>query len=484
MLYWSKILKLGLLLISLLFSLRSVDDHPNVLFVIADDWSWLHAGTYGDSIVGTPTINRIADEGVRFEHAYVASPSCTPSRASILTGQWFWRLEQGANLYGPLLPEHAVFPDLLEESGYHVGFTRKGWGPGNLGARTRNPAGDRYASLENFLEARPGDRPFMFWFGTHDPHRAYEPGSGAQSGIDLDGINVPAAFPDVPEVRSDIADYYFEVQRIDRELSELLDLLEKAGELDQTLIVITSDNGMPFPRAKSMLYDLGTRVPLIMRLPGLIAPGRVVTDMVSLTDLAPTFLALAGLDQPEAMTGQSLVPLLRSRESGLVDPTRTAVYFGKERHVPSQESPDGGGYPMRAIRTHDYLYIRNFRPDRWPGGTPNEERAFMSGAWYSDTDAGPTKHVMIAGRHDNPANAALYDLAFGKRPGEELYDLNADPEQLYNLALDPAYAAPKRTLWNQLLATLNATGDPRVLGTGDFFDLQPYTGGVVRRPNE
>ena len=452
---------------------------PNILLVIADDWSWLHAGAYGDRAVATPNIDRIAREGVVFEHAFVSSPSCTPSRASLLTGQSFWRLRAGGNLYGSLATHHAAYPDLLEAAGYRVGYTRKGWGPGRLGDRERNPAGDRYESFAAFLETRDEDQPFSFWFGTHDPHRGYDPESGVRSGIALDSIAVPSAFPDAPAVRSDIADYYYEVQRIDQDLGGLVNLLAEAGELDQTLIVITSDNGMPFPRAKGNLYDLGVRVPLIARLPGKIPGGRRVTDLVSLTDLAPTFLVLAGAPVPDAMTGASLMPQLTTDRSGRVDSTRNAVYFGRERHTPAQETPLGGGYPMRALRTDDYLYVYNFAPDRWPAGTPNDEQSFMHGAWYSDIDGSPTKHFMVDHAEHH---AALFALAFDKRPGEELYDLRADPDQLVNIAQSPAYADAKRALWNQLFGELHASGDPRVLGAGALFDFQPYTGGIVRKP--
>ena len=177
-------------------------DQPNILFVIADDWSWPHAGAYGDPVIQTPNFDRVAREGVLFEHAYVSSPSCTPSRASILTGQWFWRLGGGGNLYGPLPPEHPVYPDLLEANGCHVGYTRKGWAPGNLGQRPRNPAGREYDSFSAFLEQRTEGKPFSFWFGTHDPHRVYDTGSGAASGIALGEIQLPAIFPDSPAVRA------------------------------------------------------------------------------------------------------------------------------------------------------------------------------------------------------------------------------------------------------------------------------------------
>lgn len=455
---------------------RPAADPPNLLFVIADDWSWPHAGAYGDPAIRTPHIDRVAREGVLFEHAYVSSPSCTPSRAAILTGQHFWRLGAGANLYGRLSPEHPVYTDLLEEHGYFVGHTRKGWGPGELGERDRNPAGPAYDSFAHFMDERPGDRPFHFWFGTFDPHRPYETGSGADAGIPLEEINVPAIFPDHPDVRGDIADYYFEVERLDRELGEMLDLLERRGELDNTVVIVTSDNGMPFPRAKSHIYDMGVRVPLAIRAPGR-ASGRTVRDLVSLTDLAPTFLEMAGTEVPEAMTGRSLLDLLSPE--GDVDSRREAVYFGKERHVPSQEAPDGGGYPMRGVRTADYLYIKNFRPDRWPSGTPNYDQAFIYPAWYADTDAGPTKHYMIDHRDDDNHHRHLFDLAFAKRPGEELYDLARDPEQLQDVASDTDYSEIRQELWGRLMEVLHETGDPRVRGQGDFFDTQPYTGGVV-----
>ncbi len=461
-------------------TVRLAPDVPNVLFVIADDWSWLHAGAYGDEVIRTPNIDRVAREGVVFDNAYVAAPSCTPSRASIVTGQWFWRLGAGANLYGPLPPEHPVYPDLLEHGGYHVGFTRKGWAPGNLGERNRNPAGDRYETFDDFLVHRPDDAPFSFWFGTHDPHRAYELGSGAAAGIPVGDLEVPAIFPDSPEVRGDIADYYFEVERIDRELGGMLATLEDVGELDRTMVVITSDNGMPFPRAKSNLYDMGVRVPLIIRWPEHVPAGRRISDFVSLTDLAPTFLEVARVAVPDVMTGRSLMDLLTTEFSGRVDSTRSMTFFGKERHVPSQEAPDTGGYPMRAVRTDEYLYVRNFRPDRWPVGTPNHELSFIQPAWYGDTDGSPTKHYMIDHRDDDATHRLLFELAFEKRPGEELFDLRKDPDQLHNVAMDPAYTDTKRTLFNTLMGTLYATGDPRVRGLGDFFDMQPYTGGVVR----
>ena len=192
---------------------------PNVLVAIADDWSFPHAGVYGDTTVRTPNFDRIAREGVRFTHAFVAAPSCTPSRAALLTGQAVHRLEEGANLHGFLPKSYPVYPDLLEDAGYVVGYTGKGWGPGRFepGGRDRNPAGPVFTGFDEFMQKREPGRPFCFWFGSQDPHRPYEPGTGAQAGMRPEGVRVPRFLPDTAEVRQDLLDYYFEVQRFDRE---------------------------------------------------------------------------------------------------------------------------------------------------------------------------------------------------------------------------------------------------------------------------
>jgi uncharacterized sulfatase len=448
-----------------------VAERPNILFAIADDWSWPHASCGGDNVVKTPTFDRVARQGVLFTNAFVTAPSCTPSRGSIVTGQWHWRLEQGCNLHSTLPAKFDVYPDLLERAGYHVGFTAKGWGPGKIkpAGRTRNPAGPKYENFAEFLKARRGDSPFCFWFGSRDPHRGYKWQSGINSGMKLDDVQVPQCFPDSETVRTDLCDYYWEVQRFDREVGQLLNVLEEGDQLDNTLVVMTSDNGMPFPRCKSNLYDLGTHVPLAVCWGRAIKGGRIVDDFVSLSDLAPTFLQAAGRAVPSAMTGRSLLSILTSNKSGLVDSARDKVITGKERHH-GKCRPDGAGYPMRAIRTHEFLYIRNFKPDRWPAGSAD---IVSSQGTYSDVDRSPTKDYMIQHRKD-PKVSGFFQLAFGKRQAEELYDLRKDPGQLNDVAQLDEYAEVKSKLGAALTAELIAGGDPRIGGKGDAFDSYPY----------
>ncbi len=457
--------------------LRAAPAHrPNILFCIADDWAWPHAGAYGDPVVRTPAFDRLAREGVLFEHAYVTAPSCTPSRNSILTGQWHWRLGQGVNLWSTLHPRHPVYPLLLEKAGYAVGHWRKAWGPGNWRAlgRTRDPAGPAFKGFEAFMRQRPKDRPFCFWLGAYDPHRPYRWQSGANSGIDIGRIRLPADLPDAETVRHDVADYYFEVQRWDADVGRALGLLEAEGLLDRTLVVMTGDNGMPFPRHKTNLYDGGVRVPLAVRWGERVKGGRRVADFVSLADLAPTFLEAAGVAVPDVMTGRSLLGVLLSEKSGRVDPARDHVLVGRERHTPAQAFPETGGYPMRAIRTHRWLYIRNFRPDRWPAGAPENS---VRGIPYADCDNGPTKAYMLEHR-DDPVVAPLFRLAFAKRPAEELYDLQADPDQLHNVAGEARLAQVKADLARRLMEELKATGDPRAVGGAEVIDRYPYYGRV------
>jgi N-sulfoglucosamine sulfohydrolase len=456
---------------------------PNILFCIADDWGWPDASAYGAKAVATPGFDRVAREGVLFDHAFVTAPSCTPSRNSILTGQFHWRLGAGANLWSSLPLEHPVYPLLLEDAGYHVGHWRKAWGPGRWQAlgRTRHPAGlPVKRGFREFLAGRPAGSPFCFWLGSDDPHRPYRPGSGAEAGIDPARVCVPADLPDCEVVRGDLADYLFEVRRFDRDVAAALAVLDEIGEAANTIVVITGDHGMPFPRHKCHLYDSGTRVPLAIRWPAVVKPGRRVSDFVSLADLAPTFLAAAGLPVPEVMTGKSLLPVLAADGSGRIDPARDHVLTGRERHTPAQEAPQVGGYPMRAIRTDHHLYIRNEEPGRWPSGCPTGS---TKGWDYADCDDSPTKRLLVD-RRDDPAIRPFFELAFAKRPAEELYDLRADPGQLENVAADPANAEIKAALRERLAAGLTATGDPRAAGRGPEFERHPYysTTAVDRGP--
>jgi len=445
---------------------------PNILLCLADDQSYPHASAYGEPVISTPVFDRVAREGVLFTQAHCAAPSCTPSRSAILTGQDIWRLGQGGQLFGTLPAEHPVYTELLTKSGYHVGYMSKGWAPGNdrAGGRTSNPAGAPFKNLQEFLSKAPEGKPWCFWFGSRDPHRGYRKGSGARAGLDPAKVRVPEIFPDTPEVRSDICDYFFEIQRFDRQIGEMLELIEKAGQRDDTLVVITSDNGMPFPRAKATLYDLGTHMPLAIRWPSRVQGGRTVDDFVNLTDLAPTFLEAAGLTPPKSTTGRSLLNLLRSTKSGIVEPGRDAVYAARERHAWCRIK--GTGYPIRMIRTRDYLYVRNYEPDRWPAG---DYRVVTNEGHYGDVDASPTKSYML--EHNKAGRGKeLFEMAFGKRPREELYDCRKDPYQLRNLASDPACKATLRKLSDRLTAHLKATGDPRETTGETPWDAWPYYG--------
>ncbi len=454
---------------SLLAEMAKTKKRPNILFAIADDWGWPHSPQYGDDALRTPTFDGIAEKGILFNHAYVSAPSCTPSRNAILTGKYHWQLGGGANLWSVFPEGHETYPNVLEENGYFVGSYRKAFGPGK--DRPRPVAGRRYKSPEQFFDARPKDKPFCLWFGTSDPHRPYETGSGIKNGIDPEKIKLPPYLPDSETVRSDIADYYYEVQRFDREVGECLRLIEQRGELDNTIVVMTGDHGWPFPRGKSNLYDLGVRVPLAMQWPARVAGARVVDDFVSFTDFAPTFTQAAGLEPLGAMRGQSFMNVLLAGTSGRVDAGRDHVFTGKERHTPAQRDYMGGT-PMRAIRTDDFLYIHNFKPARWPVGHPDGS---IQGMVLADCDDGPTKKFIIDHRED-PLIRKSYELCFGKRPEDELYDLKKDPHQVHNVAYEIAYQPVVSKLKARLFAFLEKTNDPRVVSREEPFDHYPYLG--------
>jgi len=468
---------------------------PNILFCISDDQSYAHTGAAHDQVVKTPAFDRVAREGIHFYHAFCDAPTCGPSRSAILTGQPIWRLEEAGNIHSTLPAKFTTYTELLEDAGYATGFTGKGWSPGRLepGGRKANPAGaefnrrrvkppfrgianrDYAANFDDFLAQVGKDQPFCFWLGTHEPHRGYEEGAGRRTGKDPSRVVVPPIFPDHPVVRNDLLDYFVEIEHFDRMVGRAISTLEKSGQLDNTIVVVTSDHGMPFPRAKASLYDAGTRVPLAIRWPrGIINPGRSFGILVNLSSLAPTFLKAAGLEVPETMTRHHLMDAFSNvgkPETRLFqDPS--AAFIAMERHDGCRKG--GKGYPCRAIRTQEYLYIRNYEPERWPAGNPDRQFCARD-IPFGEVDSSPTKTLLMDNK-DKPGFKRFYDLAFAKRPAEELYHVGRDPGQLENLAGNPEFASVLKKLSARLQEHLVRTGDPRALGLDAPWDYYPYYG--------
>lgn len=524
-----RILFFSWLLVALSVQAAGKQSRPNILFAFADDWG-RYASAYAkvdgrpspNDVIKTPHFDRVAREGVLFKNAFVTAPSCTPCRSSLLSGQYFYRTGRAAILQGAFWDAKIPsYPLLLANVGYHIGETYKVWSPGTpndapygggkfrfegsgrrfnqfsqnvtrmVGGGKRVPAAKQVlydevmGNFGAFLKARPKDNPFCYWFGPTLVHRKWTKGSGKKLwGIDPDSLKgkLPGMLPDVPIVREDFADYLGEVQAFDAALGLILEKLKAVGELDNTVVVVSGDHGAPgFPGGKCNLYDFGVGVPLAVWWPGKPG-GRVVEDYVNLMDLAPTFLELGGVKPPKVMTGRSLVPVLESKANGMVDAKHNWVITGRERHV-AQAREGLLPYPQRALRTPDYLYIINFKPDRWPMGNPynlTDDKApdyntlanntFVT---YGDLDASPTKAWLI--EHRNEAEWRWhYDYAFGKRPREELFILKDDPDQLKNVASEAKYAAIKKKLNAQLMAELKRTNDPRVKGDGSTFDKPPF----------
>lgn len=438
----------------------SQKSRPNILFLIADDWSYPHAGIYGDETVRTPTFDALARNGAWFENAYCAAPSCAPSRASILLGRYPHQMESAGNLWSIIPAKFPNWVSLLKEEGYHTGKSRKGWGPGDFeaGGYEHNPAGRDYPDFDTFLKEKKSGQPFSYWFGSQDPHRVYETNTGIKTGMDMKTVQVPEFLPDLPCVRNDIMDYYYEVERFDRESGTIIAKLEKMGLLENTIIVMTSDNGMPFPRAKATLYDFGTRMPLAMYWKGHIEGGKRISEFMNFVDFGPTFLEAAGLEIPKEFSGHSVLELFSSEGK---KSERSKVFLERERHANVRKGDLS--YPVRAIRTKDFLYIKNFEPDRWPAGDPN---AHISVGQYGDVDNSITKFLMMK-MEGKPTDKAYFQQAFEKRPVEELYVLADDPYNLKNEV--------RNTKYEQELANLRSELENWMKETNDLRATEPQT---------
>jgi N-sulfoglucosamine sulfohydrolase len=515
----------------LAMTIPTLAKRPNVVFAFADDYG-RYASAYAahekkpgiNHLIKTPQIDAVASSGVLFLNAHVSSPSCTPCRSALLSGRYFWQTGRGAILSGAVWDDKIPsYPLLLENAGYHIGKSYKVWSPGtpadapyggqkhayeragrrvnqfsqhvtaavqkgkNLQAAKEELYAEVRGNFRAFLDARPGDSPFCYWFGPTHTHREWVQGSGKTLwNIDPDALKgrLPDFLPDVAEIREDFADYLGECLAFDAYVGILTEELKRRGEWENTIFVVSGDHGAPgFTHGKCNLYDFGTAVALAVsgpRIPG----GRVVSDFVSLPDLAPTFLEAGGVPIPAGMSAKSLISLLRSGKSGQMESDRDFVITGRERHVGLARA-GRLPYPQRAIRTADHLYIINFEPDRLPTGdlippgrddpSPNLNQLLHdSRATFPDMDAGPTKAWLFS-QKDNPVWKEQIAMAFGKRPAEELYQIAEDPHQIHNLAMDPAHAVIRQELRKQLMDRLESSGDPRVTGDRLTFERPPFT---------
>jgi len=457
---------------------------PNILFCIADDATYLHFSKYGCKWVHTPSFDRVANNGILFSNAYTPNAKSAPSRACLLTGLNSWQLEEAGNHIG-YWPEnkYITFMEALSKQDYFVGFTGKPWAPGNMRTINGKPrelngkafqsrklvpptkeisSTDYSLNFEDFLKELPTGKPWCFWYGGHEPHRAYEFKAGVnKGGKTLTEIGkVPDFWPDNDSIRNDMLDYAYEIEYFDNQLGKLIQKLEFNGELENTIIVVTADNGMPFPRSKGIEYEYSNHIPLAIMWPkGIKNPGRTDSSYISFIDIAPTFIEAAGL-KPEItgmspMQGKSIVDIF----SDTLKLDRSYILLGQERHDVGR--PHNQGYPVRSIIQDGFLYIYNFKPDLWPMGNPE--------TGYLNTDGSPTKSVILNMRRSG-VDKSFWKLNFGKHPQEEMYQISVDKDCLINLSENKQYLLTKDKLKKKLFSELVKQKDPRVLGNGDIFD--------------
>ncbi|MCK3684816.1 sulfatase [Maribellus sp. YY47] len=457
---------LSLLILSLFFLLASVcsnaSEKPNVVFIIADDISWDDFGCYGNHQVKTPHIDQLAREGLRFDNAFLTASSCSPSRCSIISGK-YPHSNRAAELHTELPASEIPFPLLLKENGYYTAHAGK-WHMGAAAHRAfdiytdnngyKNGDGGE-ANWIPFLKDRPQDKPFFFWLASHDAHRPW----GADTfhiTHDPANLEVPVYFADTPETRQDMASYYNEIARFDHYIGKVREELERQGALNNTVIIVMADNGRPFPRCKTRVYDSGMKTPFIVFWPdGLKKKGVRTQSLISSIDVASTILELAEIKQPDDYQGVSFVPILKSVKA------ETRKYVFSEHNWHDYEAYE------RMVRTKDFLYLWNARPN-------------LTNCGPADSKNSPTQNALNELRDAGKLSAAQADVFLTPRPAEELFDLSLEKDQLLNVASVEKYQVQLTELRNLLHTWMKETGDttPENL-TPDRFDRE--TGKVLRK---
>ncbi len=433
---------------------------PNIILIIADDMSWNDAGAYGHPHIRTPHIDRMAANGMRFDQAFLMTSSCSPSRSSIITGKY--PHQTNAEQLHWLLPgDNITFVEKLKSLGYwtaqagkwHLGpevedrfdLVRKGGSEEDKQLRSRDGSGCE--DWVQTLRDRPEDQPFFLWLAAIDPHRGYQEGIIANPHQPEDAV-IPPYMPDEPEVKADFALYYDEIARMDDYIGKVIDELDTQGILEETIILFISDNGRPFPRDKTTLYDGGIKTPWIMYGPGYIPEGAVYPHLVSAVDIAPTFLDFAGIQPPSEMMGKSFQPVIQNTDTII----REMIYAEDHWH-------DFDDY-TRAVRTDRFKYIRNFYPE-----LPNTPPA--------DALRSPTFSMMKKLRDEGTLTEVQQVVFQTPRPEEELYDIVSDPHEMNNLADNPDYHDQLDALRSMMETIRSATQDSLPpIRTPDEYDRE------------
>lgn len=397
---------------------------PNFIVFIADDAAWDDNGPYGNNSIKTPNINKLAEEALIFDNAFLTTSSCSPSRCSILTGRY--PHSTGApELHMPLPAEQVLFAGKLQEAGYYTAVA----GKYHIGPERKefdSIYGGGPSGCENWVKAiqeRPKDQPFFLWLAAIDPHRAYFPNTIPEP-HDPEHVIVPPYLPDNDSTRKDLALYYDEISRLDSYLGKVMEELKKQGEDENTMVIYMTDNGRPFPRCKTRLYDSGIKTPFIVRWPAAVNKGRT-DELVSVIDIAPTFCELAGAEISETFQGVSFVPVL-------TDPNaQTREYVTSEHNWHDYQAHE------RAVRNKNFLYIRNAFPE-------------FNASPPADAVRSITYQEMIKMHQAGELNDNQQDCFMAPRPAEELYDVVNDPYQLVNLAGNADYSEKLNEMSNLL----------------------------------
>ena len=440
----------GYCLLFLALQLRA-QHSTNLVYIIADDVSWNDFGCYGNPVVKTPNIDRLAAAGMRFTNAFLTASSCSPSRCSIISGRYPHNTG-AAELHTPLPEEQIPFPLLLKEAGYYtVQAGKSHFGPPALRAfdKPYENEGGGTGGEERWVEClreRPRDRPFFAWFAALDAHRDWH---ADEFGTPHDPaeIIVPPYLVDSEATRDDLASYYNEIARFDYYVGEVVREIERQGIAENTLIMVMADNGRPFPRCKTRVYDSGMQTPLVVKWPaGIKEAGTVSNSLVSAVDIAPTLLEAAGLPALDAFQGRSFLRLFTDPDQ----PFRKYVYA--ERNWHDYEAHE------RMVRSRDFLYVLNARPG-FPNGGP------------ADSKRSASQSDLNTARDSGWLTAAQADVFLAPRPREELFFVHEDPMQLLNVASMPQYRVVLSDLRNELLEWQRVTADntPENL-TPDSFD--------------